>query len=174
MKRSQLSAALTILGVMVQFSLIAYAQNPVAFVSRPLVPSATAPGGPSLFLTINGTGFVEGATVNWNGAPLSTTLVSSSGLTALVPATNIASPITACVTVVSPGPGGGTSNGGFFQITNADWNGRVRRLIKEITVYSYPVLLRHSCGRTRRPGCLPYRVESTKLHGRKDEQTRLS
>jgi len=35
--------------------------NPVPFVNQPLVPSAVAPGGPDFTLTVNGTGFVSGA-----------------------------------------------------------------------------------------------------------------
>jgi hypothetical protein len=30
--------------------------NPVPFVNQPLVPDATAPGGPDFILTVNGTG----------------------------------------------------------------------------------------------------------------------
>jgi hypothetical protein len=64
----------------------ALAQNPVPFIDQPLVPSAVAPGGPDFTLTVNGAGFVSGATVDWNGAPLTTTFVTSSQLTASVPA----------------------------------------------------------------------------------------
>ena len=77
--------------------------NPVPFVNQPLVPSAVAPGGPDFTLSVNGTGFVSGATVNWNGTPLATTFVSSSQLTATVPAANTAVNTTALVTVVNPG-----------------------------------------------------------------------
>ncbi|MGA3327934.1 MAG: choice-of-anchor D domain-containing protein [Terriglobia bacterium] len=79
------------------------ATNPVPFINQPLVPTSVAPGGPGFNLTVNGTGFVSGATVNWNGAALTTTFVSSQQLTATVPAANIASPGTAWVTVVNPG-----------------------------------------------------------------------
>src|SRR5438093_12620277 len=89
--------------------------NPVPFVNQPLVPSAVAPGGPDFTLTVNGTGFVSGATVNWNGTPLATTFVSSSQLTATVPAANIAVAGTASITVVNPTPGGGASSIAFFQ-----------------------------------------------------------
>jgi hypothetical protein len=57
--------------------------------------------------------------VQWNGSALTTTFVSGSKLTATVPAGNIATPTTATVTVVSPGPGGGTSNAQYFTIENA-------------------------------------------------------
>ena len=46
--------------------------NPVPFVNNPLVPTSVAPGGPSFTLTVNGTDFVPGSVVNWNGSPLAT------------------------------------------------------------------------------------------------------
>ena len=86
-------------------SIMALAQsNPVPFVNQPLLPDATSPGGATLTLTVNGTGFVSGATVNWNGTALATTFVSSSVLTATVPATDIAAAHTASVTVTNPAP----------------------------------------------------------------------
>lgn len=85
----------------------------------PLVPSATAPGGPAFTLAVNGTGFVAGAIVNWNGTPLTTTFVSGSQVTAAVPAANIATAGTAVITVTNPAPGGGPSNSEDFEITNA-------------------------------------------------------
>jgi len=92
--------------------------NPVPFLNQPLVPSAVAPGGSTFTLTVNGTGFVPGSTVNWSGAGLATNFVSSSQLTARVPATNIASTSTAWITVSNPTPGGGTSSVLFLPISN--------------------------------------------------------
>jgi hypothetical protein len=91
--------------------------NPVPLVNQPLVPTATAPGGLSFTLTVNGTGFVSGSAVTWNGTPLSTTFVNSSQLTATVPASNIATASTASITVSSPSPGGGTSNVLYFAVS---------------------------------------------------------
>src|SRR5207248_2416079 len=67
-------------------------------------------------LTVNGTNFVSTSTVYWNGSPLTTTFVSSTQLTAIVPAANVAAVGTASVTVVNPAPGGGTSNAQTFTI----------------------------------------------------------
>lgn len=92
--------------------------NPVPFVNQPLVPTATAPGGPQFTLTVNGTGFVSASVVNWNSTPLATTFVTSSRLTAIVPTANIASPGTATITVTNPAPGGGTSSPLYFGISN--------------------------------------------------------
>jgi hypothetical protein len=96
--------------------------NPVPYVNQPLVPASTAPGGPAFTLTVNGTGFVFGARVNWNGAPLATTFVRESQLTAKVPAANIACRGTASVTVVNPNaaPLVGTSNVVFFPINTPE------------------------------------------------------
>lgn len=93
--------------------------NPIPLVNQPLVPTSVAPGGSAFTLTVNGTGFVSGAVVNWNGTPLDTTFVSTSKLTAAVPATNIAVATTAAVTVADPTPGGGSSNPVFFPVSVA-------------------------------------------------------
>ena len=92
------------------------AANPVPFLNQPLTPSAVSPGSPALTINLNGTGFVSGATVNFNGAPLATTFVDSAHLNAALPAANLATAGTALVTVVNPQPGGGRSNPAFFQI----------------------------------------------------------
>ena len=91
--------------------------NPVPLVNQPLIPDATAPGGPTFTLTVNGTGFVTGSLVYWNGTALGTTFVNSSQLTATVPASNIATASTATITVSSPSPGGGTSNVQYFSVS---------------------------------------------------------
>jgi FG-GAP-like repeat/Abnormal spindle-like microcephaly-assoc'd, ASPM-SPD-2-Hydin/FG-GAP repeat len=91
--------------------------NPVPFINQPLVPDAVAPGGAGFTLTVNGTGFVSGSVVNWNGSPLATTFVSGSQLTAVVAAAEVANASTASVTVVNPAPGGGKSNVAFFTVT---------------------------------------------------------
>jgi hypothetical protein len=91
--------------------------NPVPFVNQPLVPTAVAPGGPDFTLTVNGAGFVTDSVVNWNGSPRSTTFVSSSQLTAAIPAADVATIGSASVTVVNPESGGGASNPVLFLIT---------------------------------------------------------
>jgi uncharacterized protein (TIGR03437 family) len=68
---------------------------------------------PTLQMTVNGSGFANGAMVEWNGSPLPTTFVSFTKLTASVPTAFLASPGTATVTVVS---GGTTSNSATFTI----------------------------------------------------------
>jgi hypothetical protein len=94
----------------------AFAQSPVPFVNLPLVPGAVTPGSAGFTLTVNGTGFVNSSTVNWNGVARATTFASSSQLTATILAADVANASTASVTVSTPG--GGTSNVAFFEITN--------------------------------------------------------
>ena len=96
---------------------VALAQNPVPLINQPVVPDTVAPGGTGFTLTVNGTGFVSGSKVNWNGTALATTFVSASQLTASVPASDIKKACTASVTVVNPTPGGGTSNSVFLPIS---------------------------------------------------------
>jgi hypothetical protein len=90
---------------------------PTPQINPPLQPASTAPGSAAFTLTVNGSGFFNVSVVLWNKTPLSTTFVSSTQLTAQVPASDVAAAGTALVTVVNPTPGGGTSNAVPFQIT---------------------------------------------------------
>ena len=92
------------------------AGNPVPFLNQSLSPTAVSPGSPGFTLNVSGAGFVSGATVNFNRAPLATTFVDAEHLTAMVSAADIANAGTASVRVVNPGPAGGESNVVFFQV----------------------------------------------------------
>src|SRR2546427_5557743 len=92
-------------------------ENPVPLINQPLVPDATRPGGAGFSLTVNGTGFVSGSVVKWNGSARATTVVSGAQLKATIFSTDIAKAGTAWVKVVNPSPGGGTSNVAFLEIT---------------------------------------------------------
>ena len=92
-------------------------ENPVPLINQPLVPDATRPGGAGFSLTVNGTGFVSGSVVKWNGSTRATTVVGRSQLKATIFSTDIAKAGTAWVKVANPSPGGGTSNLVFFEIT---------------------------------------------------------
>ncbi len=83
-----------------------------------LSPATTPAAGTAFTLTVSGTGFVSGSVVNWNGTPLTTTFVSSTQLTASVPANLIGSVGTVQVAVTNPTPGGGNSTQLAFAIVN--------------------------------------------------------
>ena len=92
--------------------------NPVPHIHQALFPDSSAPGSAGFTLTVEGTGFVQGAVVNWNGSSRSTSFQNSERLTAAINASDVAAAGTALVTVVNPTPGGGTSNTQFFSITS--------------------------------------------------------
>src|SRR5437899_5530153 len=95
------------------------ASNAVTFtiVATPTVsslnPTCATAGGPQFTLTVNGTNFAAISIVKWNGTALTTTFVSATQLTAVVPAALIATTGTASITVVSCGA---TSNAQTFTI----------------------------------------------------------
>ncbi len=62
-------------------------------------PTSTTSGSAGFTLTLNGVGFTTGSTASFNGAAVATTFVSATQLTAAVPASAIASPAVAVVTV---------------------------------------------------------------------------
>ncbi|HMZ22283.1 MAG TPA: BACON domain-containing carbohydrate-binding protein, partial [Blastocatellia bacterium] len=73
-----------------------------------LSPNSAAAGGAGFTLTVNGTNFVSGAQVRWNGAARATSFVSATQLTAQISAADVANAGVANVTVVAAG--GATSN----------------------------------------------------------------
>jgi hypothetical protein len=90
--------------------------NPIPLISQPLNPDSVVPGGPGFTLTVNGTGFVSGSLVSWNGSPRATTFVSQSQLIASITTSDVSTPQTGVVTVTSPSPEGGTSNPAYFSV----------------------------------------------------------
>jgi hypothetical protein len=86
-------------------------------VTTGLSPASTLAGGPDFTLTVNGSGFVNGAVVRLNGADRPTTFVSTVQVTAAIPAADIAAPGTASITVFNPAPGGGASNAQALTVT---------------------------------------------------------
>ncbi len=92
--------------------------NPVPMTTG-LNPTSAPAGGAAFTLTVNGTNFINGSVVRWNGANRTTMFVSSARLTASIPNGDIATMGTASVTVFNPAPGGGTSNAQTFTISSA-------------------------------------------------------
>jgi hypothetical protein len=95
------------------------ANNPLPSLTT-LSPASVVSGSAAVTLTVSGLGFVSASTVNWNGAALATTYVNAVQLTAVIPATDLASAATASVTVDNPVPGGGTSNVLMFAIDSSN------------------------------------------------------
>ena len=92
------------------------ASNPVPAITT-LMPSGTTAGSGAFTLTVNGSGFLNGSVVNFNGNARATTYASASQLRAAILATDVASVGNPPVTVTNPTPGGGTSNSVAFSVT---------------------------------------------------------
>jgi glucose/arabinose dehydrogenase len=81
-----------------------------------VVPGSVIAGDPGFTLTVNGSGFVYGSVVRWNGEDRPTARVSANQLTAAITAADIQSAGAASVTVFTPIPGGGTSGAGTLNV----------------------------------------------------------
>jgi hypothetical protein len=92
--------------------------NPLPSLTMLSQNSATA-GSAGFTLTLTGTNFISSSVAQWNGTALSTTYVSSTSLTAVIPTGDLAEQGSATVTVFNPTPGGGTSGGLTFTINAA-------------------------------------------------------
>lgn len=101
------------------------AANPTPAITAISPPSGPL-FGPDLTLTVNGSGFLLGSLVEWNGTEMPTTFVSATQLTALLPA-ELFTPFSIYgntqglppqVTVSNRSPGGGLSNAITFTITS--------------------------------------------------------
>jgi hypothetical protein len=68
-------------------------------------PQTVAAGSGAFSLTLFGQNFLSGSVVLWNGSTLQTNFVSSTQLTAAVPAFQVATPGFAAVSVINPGGG---------------------------------------------------------------------
>jgi hypothetical protein len=95
------------------------ASNPVPLTSG-ITPAYISAGGAAFPLTVTGSGFTTGSTVYWGTSALATTFGSATQLTAQVPAADIATGgIAATISVITPSPGGGTSNSFQFEVDSA-------------------------------------------------------
>jgi len=79
-------------------------------------PATVTAGGVAFSLTVNGSGFVSGSVVRWNGSDRATTFVSASRLQASITDADIANTGTAEISVFTPLPGGGGSGVLTFSI----------------------------------------------------------
>ncbi|WBA43574.1 T9SS type A sorting domain-containing protein [Hymenobacter canadensis] len=90
--------------------------NPVPAISS-LSPNTAVAGSGNFTLTVNGTGFISGSTVSFNGTNRVTTFVSATRLTAAILAADIATAGTYDVVVTNAAPGGGASAAASFTVT---------------------------------------------------------
>ena len=97
------------------------ASNPSPTITT-ISPNTGVAGGAAFTLTIDGTNFDAASTVSFGGAAPVTTFISSTQLTAAIPASSITSSGGMAVTVSVPPPGGGTSNSVDFVITSDGLN----------------------------------------------------
>jgi IPT/TIG domain len=89
-----------------------------------LAPDDTSSGGAAFTLTVNGSNFSSTAKVNWNGTPLSTTVISTNQVMATVSAEEVANPATVSVTVINPATAGtgAYGSGGTLAETSSPMN----------------------------------------------------
>ncbi len=113
-----------------------------------LFPAAGNAGGAAFMLTVNGSGFVNGSVVHWNGAGRATTFVSSTQLTAAIPAQDIATAGRVSVTVLNSAPGGGASTAQTFMISDLKL---IHRLLAVLVITSI-VKIRISGRQNRKSG----------------------
>ena len=91
----------------------AFAANPIPQVVGPPKPQAVVPGSGAFTLTVYGANFVQGAVVNWNRSPRSTTFVSARELQAQILASDVDTATAGYITVTNPPPGGGVSSASY-------------------------------------------------------------
>ena len=75
-----------------------------------LEPTSATAGALGITLTVTGANFVPGSTISWNGASRPTTFVSSTVLRTVIAARDAALVGVLPITVLTPSPGGGSSN----------------------------------------------------------------
>jgi hypothetical protein len=76
-------------------------KNPVPGLASLNITSAIHGAG-NLRITVTGSNLVPGATVNWNGAPRTTTRTDSTHLSVAIPASDLATAGTASITITNP------------------------------------------------------------------------
>ncbi len=91
--------------------------NPVPTISS-VSPSTIIAGAMASTLTINGGGFIQSSTVQWNQSNRTTTFVSSTQLQVALTVADLALGETAQIVIVNPAPGGGASSAVTFTINN--------------------------------------------------------
>ncbi len=84
-----------------------------------LNPPGVQPGGVAFNILVQGTNFVGDSKVLWNGVERQTNFIDSTQLKVAIPASDIATPAVATISVRNQAPGGGTSNEQAFVFANS-------------------------------------------------------
>ncbi len=92
--------------------------NPQASLSA-ISPTQVAAGASATVLTVNGAHFIDGAVAYFGATALATTWVSSSTLTAIIPAALLTTAVSNNIRVQNPAPAGGSSASIVFTIGTA-------------------------------------------------------
>lgn len=99
-----------------QFAIISETPNPTPVILS-LYPDSAVAGSSGLTVNINGLAYFNASSiVYWNGSTRPASLYGPGQLQVQVNASDLVTPGVAQVTVLNPGPGGGMSNAGFFQV----------------------------------------------------------
>ncbi|HEY6073018.1 MAG TPA: DUF4214 domain-containing protein, partial [Anaerolineales bacterium] len=99
--------------------------NPVPAINT-ISPNSMLEGSAAFTLTVDGSHFVNGSVIQWNGADRNTTFVNNSQLTAQISAADVVALGSVAIAVRNPQPGGGLSNSAAFTV---EPNGRVITLV---------------------------------------------
>jgi sugar lactone lactonase YvrE len=81
-------------------------------------PTSANVGDPDTTITLTGSSFINGSTADFNGTRITTTFVSATQLIAVIPAADLTTSGTDSITIVTGGPGGGTSSAQTFTVNN--------------------------------------------------------
>ncbi len=92
--------------------------NPVPTTTS-ISPTSKNVGDAQFTLTVNGTNFVSGSTVQVNGSDRTTIYASSTELTATILSSDLLSSSTLAITVSNSSPGGGVSNSQYLYVSPA-------------------------------------------------------
>lgn len=97
------------------FFLLVMAANPVPVLTS-ITPSSAYAGSLPVTVTLRESDFIPACEARWDGAPLPTTFVSDTELTATIDAAYLTTAGSHVVLVAAPPPGGGSSAGSSFEI----------------------------------------------------------
>lgn len=91
--------------------------NPIATLSE-ISPNAALSSAGNTMLTVTGTNFVAGSTVNFGGTSLATSVTSATSLSAEIASGSLTMAGSVPITVTNPSPGGGESTSISFTVAN--------------------------------------------------------